>query len=180
MKFFRLIWITAALSTLFLLAGCESLGLVRSVPEEEQAPLFIAPTFIATSNPDGTTGPNQTTNQTPAVTCTDPLQWLYDLSIPDGSQVAPGSILEKQWQVKNSGTCNWDENFTLRLTAGIDLGASSPQLLVPARGGTEAVIQIQFTAPAEQGRYRSAWQAYNPSGQPFGDPIFIEIVVTAP
>lgn len=156
------------------------IGLTRPVPIEEQSPLFIAPTFMTADNLPSNDGSNPAINATPTVTCSDQLQWLYDVSIPDGSQVAPGSILEKQWQVKNNGTCNWDATYTIRLTAGIDMGAASPQMLVPARGGSEAVIQIEFTAPAEEGRYRSAWQAYNPSGQPFGDPVFIEIVVTSP
>jgi hypothetical protein len=34
-----------------------------------------------------------------------------------------------------------------------------------------------LTAPAEQGAYRSAWQAFDPQGQPFGDPIFVDILV---
>jgi hypothetical protein len=156
------------------------MGLTRTIPVEQQSPLFIAPTFVATSIPNENNGISPGSIITPTVDCTDQLQWLFDLSIPDGSQVAPGSILEKQWQVKNNGTCNWDETYTVRLTAGVDMGAPSPQLLVPARGESEGVIQIQFTAPTEQGRYRSAWQAYNPSGLPFGDPIFIEIVVTTP
>ncbi len=156
------------------------IGLTRPVPSDQQPPLFIAPTFMATTFSDSNTDSNLESNSTPTVSCTDQLQWLYDLSIPDGSQVAPGALLEKQWQVKNTGTCNWNESYTLKLTAGIDMGATSPQMLVPARGGSEAVIQIQFTSPQDQGRYRSAWQAYNPSGQPFGDPVYIEIVVTTP
>jgi hypothetical protein len=34
-----------------------------------------------------------------------------------------------------------------------------------------------FKAPSEPGSYRSAWQAYNPQGEPFGDPFFIDFVV---
>src|SRR5512133_2670296 len=163
-----------------LLAGCQSIGLTRTVPAEGQSPLFVAPTFQPTSSSVGQESSTPSAGETPQTACTDQLQWMYDLSIPDGSQVASGSILEKQWQVKNGGTCNWDESYSIKLTAGEALGASSPQQLVPARGGSEAVIQIQFVAPAEPGRYRSAWQAHNPAGQPFGDPIYIEIVVTAP
>ena len=173
-------WKLFSILALLLLGGCDLIGLTRPIPVEEQSPLFIAPTFTVIDNSSPGTGTNPGTISTPTVSCSDQLQWLYDVSIPDGSQVAPGTILSKQWQVKNNGTCNWDESYTLRLTAGVDMGAASPQLLVPARGGSEAVIQIEFTAPADEGRYRSAWQAYNPSGQPFGDPIFIEIVVTSP
>jgi len=113
----------------------------------------------------------------PALQCVDNLYYLQDLTIPDGSQVGPGSTLDKQWLVENNGTCNWDHSYRLRLIAGPDLGAPVEQALYPARSGTQAVIRIQFTAPAEPGTYRSAWQAYDPQGIPFGDPIFIEIVV---
>jgi hypothetical protein len=114
----------------------------------------------------------------PAPLCADNLYYLQDLTIPDGTQVAPGSTLDKQWLVENNGTCNWDHAYRLRLIAGPDLGAPVEQALYPARSGTQAVIRIQFTAPSEGGTYRSAWQAYDPQGIPFGDPIFIEIVVS--
>lgn len=114
----------------------------------------------------------------PAPQCDDNLYYLQDLTIPDGSQVAPGSTLDKQWLVENNGTCNWDHAYRLRLIAGPDLSAPVEQALYPARSGTQAIIRILFTAPAEAGTYRSAWQAYDPQGIPFGDPIFIEIAVT--
>ncbi len=113
----------------------------------------------------------------PIPACLDNLYYLEDLTIPDGSLVAPGSSLDKQWLVENNGTCNWDEHYLLRLVAGSALAAPSEQALYPARAGAQAVIRILFTAPAEPGTYRSAWQAYNPQGIQFGDPIFIEIVV---
>jgi hypothetical protein len=114
----------------------------------------------------------------PAPQCDDNLYYLQDLTIPDGSQVVPGSTLDKQWLVENNGTCNWDHAYRLHLIAGPDLGAPVEQALYPARSGTQAIIRIQFAAPSEAGTYRSAWQAYDPQGIPFGDPIFIEIVVS--
>ena len=180
MGFIRKAGLLLSLSLLLFSGGCGVVSLTHPVPAEEQPPLFIAPTFLVDGISPQSSSQPAGAEVTPTLSCTDQLQWLYDVSIPDGSQVAPGSILEKQWQVKNTGTCNWNESYTLHLTAGIDMGAASPQMLVPARGGSEAVIEIQFTAPAGQGRYRSAWQAYNPAGQPFGDPVYIEIVVTIP
>ena len=112
---------------------------------------------------------------TPA--CLDNLLFLADLTIPDGSQVPPGATLDKQWQVENNGTCNWDARYRLRLIAGPGLGTASEYALFPARAGNQATIWIHFTAPFEAGAYRSAWQAHSPENQPFGDPIFIEITV---
>jgi hypothetical protein len=110
-------------------------------------------------------------------TCQPGLTFQEDLTIPDGTLVSPGEALDKRWLVENSGSCNWDEQYRLKWSAGPDLGAPREQALFPARSGTSATIRIQFVAPAEPGIYRSAWQAHDPAGEPFGDPIYIEIVV---
>jgi hypothetical protein len=94
--------------------------------------------------------------------------------------VGTGQGLDKRWQVQNSGTCNWDSSYRMKLIAGPELSAQSEQALYPARSGTEMVIRILFTAPSEAGTYRSAWQAFDPQGEPFGEPFFIEVVVTSP
>jgi Ig-like domain from next to BRCA1 gene len=112
---------------------------------------------------------------TPA--CTDNLTFLEDLSLPDGAVVHPGDVLDKRWLVENSGSCNWNESYRLKFLSGADLSASIEQSLYPARSGTKAIIRIVFTAPDEPGTYQSAWQAYDPQGNPFGDPIFIHIVI---
>ncbi len=109
--------------------------------------------------------------------CTPGLTYQEDLSIPDGSVVAPGALLDKRWRVLNSGTCNWDERYRLKLVAGPAMGSSAELALYPARSGASADIRLLFTAPQEAGAYRSAWQAHDPTGQPFGDPIFIDIIV---
>lgn len=57
------------------------------------------------------------------------------------------------------------------------MGTPPEKALIPARSGNQAEIRIIFTAPTEPGSYRSAWQAQDPQGDLFGDPIFIEIVV---
>ena len=58
------------------------------------------------------------------------------------------------------------------------MGAPELQALYPARSGFEAVIRIVFIAPSDPGIYRSEWQAFDPQDVPFGDPIYIDIVVS--
>jgi hypothetical protein len=102
---------------------------------------------------------------------------MEDITIPDGTIVKPGEALDKRWQVRNNGSCDWTDKFTLRIIAGDPLGSPDSQALYPARAGSAAVIRMMLTAPNDTGSYRTAWQAYNPDGKPFGDPIYIEIVV---
>ncbi len=115
-------------------------------------------------------------SQTPP--CTDSLSFLKDLTIPDGSQVPPGSTIDKRWLVLNSGTCNWDSDYRLKFISGDLIGAAREQGLYPARAGAQVPLRILFTAPDQAGTYNSTWQAAAPDGTPFGDAVFIEIVVT--
>ncbi len=112
--------------------------------------------------------------------CTNDLSFISDVTIPDNTFVTYGSSIDKQWLVKNSGTCNWDSSYRLHHLGGAELGAAEEAMLYPARAGTQATIQILFTAPFTDGVYESAWQAYDPNGNPFGQTIYIRITVAAP
>ena len=149
---------------------------------------FIPPTLVPTPLPTSTPSPTpvveEETGSDPADTavdssagCTDNLTFIGDLTIPDGTHVSAGSTLDKQWQVENSGTCNWEEGYEIRLISGQEMGAESGQALIPARSGSRVTVRIVFTAPGETGDYTSAWQAYNPEGNAFGDPFYIDITV---
>jgi hypothetical protein len=128
------------------------------------------------SEPSVSTETSTPGSPTPA--CTPSLKYLQDLNYPDGSLVAPGQNVEKQWRVENNGSCNWDENYRLKLIDGfMPLGAASELALYPARAGSQATITINFVAPLDAGTYRTSWQAVDTQGTFFGDAIFMEIVV---
>jgi hypothetical protein len=140
---------------------------------------FVPPTIVPSSPPNSlvnTSTPDITASST-ATNCLDQLAFIKDLSLPDGTHVRPGSILDKRWEIKNSGACNWDERYHIKLVAGPGMGAAEEQALYPARSGSQVEIHILFTAPQQPGIYRSAWQAVSPAGEVFGDPFFIEVIV---
>ena len=114
---------------------------------------------------------------TVTMSCIDGLVFLEDVTIPDNSYIPPGIRLDKQWLVQNSGSCNWDSRYRLRIIGGIALGASMEQALFPARAGRQATLEINFTAPLEAGVYFSEWQAFDANGIPFGESFFIKIIV---
>ena len=153
------------------LSGCTLVPVLSAA--ESSGAVYVPPTIMPTPVP--TIPPP--TQAVPTPDCDDDLDYIEDLTIPDNSVVEAGSALDKQWKVKNTGTCNWDDNYSLRLMGGPAMGAPADIALYPARSGTEATIQIQLTAPDETGTFRSMWQAIGPNGEPFGDPIFIQIIV---
>lgn len=173
------------LGLITILAACGSLPQLPFSPPKPTATAYRAPTAAVPLTPLVALPPTQAPTPelvdfptaTPA--CSNNLSYIADLTIPDGTVVTAGETIDKRWQVKNTGTCNWDQSYRFRLTAGSDLGASNEQALFPARSGIEFPYRILFTAPQESGTYRSAWQAIDPQGQSFGDPVFIEVIVQA-
>lgn len=156
---------------------CLALVACQTAGEADTTPEFFLPPTIATTPIPSQTPTSTPPAATPTPTCEDNLVFLEDLTIPDGSVVGPGDALDKRWLIQNAGTCNWDEGYRIKLIAGEAFGAAVEQALFPARSGTEVELRIQFTAPEELGLVSSAWQAFNPIGEEFGDPIFIEILV---
>ena len=182
---YRTAGLAALLALSLLLAGCAAQNGQPTAPALTPSPDVGALIITLAPEPAATVeqGEAQESGQdgaVPAGTCADSLIFVKDITIPDGTVIVPESTMDKRWDVQNSGDCNWDDRYRVRLIAGPELGAAKEQALYPARSGTHATIRIQFKAPAEPGTYRSAWQAFNPDGEPFGDPFFIEIVVEAP
>ena len=136
----------------------------------------ITPTQIVIRVPTSTLIPTPTVIPTPTP-CTDGLTFVKDITVSDNTFFNPGQSIDKQWLVTNSGTCNWDSRFRLKLINGPAMGAVSEQELYPARAGEQATLRILFTAPSDTGTYISTWQAFGPSGEAFGDTIYIQIVV---
>jgi len=170
------------LLTLILTSACSPLPTPTPfIPPTNQAPL-IEPTLII--------NPTPTTDQVRIVplptiiptidqsNCVSNLSFIEDLTIPDNSFVPFGSSIDKQWLIENNGTCNWNSAYRLRHIGGAVLGAPEEVALFPAKSGTLVTIQITFTAPFDEGVYESAWQAFDPNGIAFGDPIYMRILVS--
>jgi len=157
---------------LILITGCQS---GRATPLPSEAAHFVPPT----SNPAqkqisrsaATPLPTRQTN------CVNQLEFLDDLTVPDGTEVLPGEKITKRWLIKNTGSCNWNSSYSLQLISGLALGAEKKQGLYPARQSTQAVIEITFNAPDNPGRYNTWWQAYDADEGRFGDPVYMEISV---
>ena len=144
------------------------------LPPEQ--PIGASPLLTPTPTPEPT--PEASTLPTPE--CSNILTFLEDLTIPDGTITHPGEALDKRWLVQNNGSCNWNEQYRLKLVSGPALGVPEEQSLYPARSGTQAIIRILFTAPDQSGLQRSAWQAFSPEGEAFGDPFYLEVLVESP
>lgn len=78
--------------------------------------------------------------------------FVADLTIPDGSYVAPGTSFTKTWRLRNNGTTVWTTNYKVIFSGGTQMGAPSwfalPHAVAP---GQTVDITVSLTAPSTSG-----------------------------
>ena len=92
----------------------------------------------------------------------DQAQFVKDVNIPDGSQLAPGASFTKTWRLRNAGVCTWS-GYTLVFDSG-DLMGGTAETIGSVSPGQEVDVSVNFTAPSTAGSYRSYWRIRNSSG----------------
>ncbi|RLM74803.1 hypothetical protein C2845_PM15G11790 [Panicum miliaceum] len=113
-------------------------------------------------------------------------RFIKDVTIPDGTPMAPSTPFTKIWRVCNNGSTTWPPyGIQLVWVGGDHLQClSSVRLPISANGGLnpweETDVTVDFLAPAKPGRYISYWRLALPSGVKFGQQIWVHIQVEQP
>jgi hypothetical protein len=105
------------------------------------------------------------------------LRWVADVTIPDGTPIAPGAQFVKTWKVKNNGTCAFSGTLGF-IGKGSQMGGASPVTLPTIDPGQQADISISLTAPAQVGDYQGTWQPRMSDGTPMEN-LTVQIKVQA-
>lgn len=104
-----------------------------------------------------------------------------DVTIPDDSILKPGEDFIKTWAVRNTGTCTWDDGYTLAFIGGdqaldpVDVDLSDDSDFVAA--GAAVNLSVPLTAPLTPGKYQGTWRMQSDSGNYFGTPLTVIIEV---
>jgi hypothetical protein len=77
-------------------------------------------------------------------------------TVPDGTKFDKGETFVKSWTLKNSGTCAWPVDTALVKISSQMGGPDSVSVGTVAVGETKE-IQVEMTAPEEDGSFRSDW-----------------------
>jgi len=105
-----------------------------------------------------------------------------DVTIPDGTTLKPGFDFQKVWKIRNTGTCTWDDGFTL-----VYIGGSTPNLdpynykfqsSKDFVGPGQALdIGVNLTTPCTPGTYTGTWRMQNDRGYYFGTLLSVTVKV---
>ncbi|XP_019464248.1 PREDICTED: protein NBR1 homolog isoform X2 [Lupinus angustifolius] len=110
-------------------------------------------------------------------------RFILDVNVIDGTMMAPSTAFTKIWRIRNNGTLVWPLGTQLVWIGGDNFSDSHlVDLQVPKEGlhvDKELDIAVDFIAPQLPGRYISYWRVASPSGQKFGQRVWVLIQVDA-
>jgi hypothetical protein len=159
------------LFNLFLIAALflGACNLPRNNPEDASATaaaqtvealLSATPAFTATVTPTPidtiTPIPTGTVAASATPTC-ELARFITDVTIPDGTVMAPNQNFNKKWRIRNIGACAWN-GYSLVFDSGDAMGAPATKPIPAVGPGQEIDLEIDFKAPATPGTYRSYWR----------------------
>lgn len=138
------------------------------------------PTDTSTPEPSDTPEPTHTSQPSATEDDCDAADFVTDVTVPDGSDFAPGETFTKTWRLRNTGSCTWTTDYDLVFDSGNAMGGPASQPLsgnVPP--GSTVDISVELTAPGSTGSYRGDWKLRNADGVIFGLPaaFYVEIDV---
>jgi hypothetical protein len=96
-------------------------------------------------------------------------QFVSDVTVPDGTLLAPGTTFNKTWRLRNAGSCTWTISYQLVFFSGAQMGGPSavalPNTVAP---GQTVDLSVSLVAPNTAGSYRGYWMFRNAAGELFG------------
>ncbi|PKI59089.1 protein JOKA2 isoform X2 [Punica granatum] len=111
-------------------------------------------------------------------------RFVSDVTIMDGTVMAPSTPFTKIWRMRNNGNFDWVSGTRLVWIGGDNFSEKdSVEIEVPPQGvhlDEELDIALDFVAPASPGRYISYWRMASPSGHKFGQRVWVLIQVDTP
>lgn len=93
----------------------------------------------------------------------------FDVTIPDGSVMAPGEPFSKTWRLENVGDCVWTRQYAVTFFSGNNMEALHNHYLpAEVEPGEMIDVTIDMTAPEIPGFYQGNWMLIDPQGDLFG------------
>ncbi|OEL37117.1 Protein NBR1-like protein [Dichanthelium oligosanthes] len=111
-------------------------------------------------------------------------RFILDVTVLDGTLMTPSTSFTKIWRMHNNGSVVWPLGTQLIWVGGDQFALqTSVPLEIPVNGfpvDKEIDVAVDFVAPTRPGRYISYWRLASPSGQKFGQRVWVHIQVEDP
>jgi len=107
---------------------------------------------------------------------------LLDVTLPDGSSVAPDTVLVKTWRLTNNGQDAWPPHATPAFVGGHQFyGVAAPLDKAHVLPGDSVDVTVTGRSPTVLGdrptRFTGYWRMHDAHGNPFGERFWLDVIV---
>lgn len=98
-------------------------------------------------------------------------EFVADVTYPDGTVVKGGALIAKVWSLKNTGTCTWDDGFSLQPVTGEAMGGKPWEITAKkdfVKPGEIVEIRIDMKVPDSAGDHGGCWRMKGDNNYYFG------------
>lgn len=170
-------------------AAGETLVVITATSQAPTATIEVPTATPVPPTPTQTPVPPTSTPVTPTVTATpvgpcNQAGFEGDVTIPDGTDLAPGTSFTKTWRLRNTGTCTWTTAYDLVFFNGDQMGGPTVVDMPGNVAPNQTIdLSVNLTAPGSPGEYKGNWKLKDASGVLFGlgkqdVPFYVDIDVT--
>ncbi|HEX5943834.1 MAG TPA: NBR1-Ig-like domain-containing protein [Anaerolineales bacterium] len=134
--------------------------------------------FFATATPTGTFYTQTPNPGTLSYGCNN-LLLIESFTEPD-DPFLPGQSFEQNWQVANTGTCDWLYLYELVYVSGERMSGNSRRLSKKIEPGKWTTLSVELEAPQSAGTHTASWRFTDGAGHGFGSTLPVSIKVEKP
>jgi len=95
-------------------------------------------------------------------------RYITDVTIPDGTLLAPNAPFVKTWRIRNDGTCTWEASYQLVYASDNQMSGPAAVGIPAAVPGQTIDISVNLVAPGAAGDYIGTWRLRASNNAIFG------------
>ena len=105
--------------------------------------------------------------------------FISDINYPDGTVVEDNVLISKRWSIQNTGTCAWDDGFSLQPITGDAQGTYviDEVNIKKVEPGEIREIEIDIRTPKKGGEWGGCWRMMGDDDYFFGTFLCLLVVV---
>jgi len=107
--------------------------------------------------------------------------FIADVTYADGTVVKGGDWIAKVWSIQNTGTCTWDDGFSLQPVTGDAMSGEAwviDEKTVKAVAPNEIVeIRVDMKVPKKPGEHGGCWRMQGDNDYYFGTFLCVLVMV---
>ena len=98
-------------------------------------------------------------------------------TVPDNTKFSASESFTKTWVLRNTGTCDWNDEYKISFKSGNQMGGPDEQNIPQETDpGEDVELALSLTAPSSAGTYTGYWQMETHQGVAFGE-VWVKIIV---